>query len=142
MEEERDRKLREYLAGIRKTIAESESMLSQVELRMAETDRMLASQGMTREQVLSLQFSDEQLEAANRELERRGMPPVEDPWLEGRRSEGRRSEGQRSEGRRSEGREIDGRQDFGLSTLDQTAADGGADERRRKFGMMMKPFRL
>ena len=127
MEEERDRKLREYLAGIRKTIAESESMLSQVELRMAETDRMLASQGMTREQVLSLQFSDEQLEAANRELERRGMPPVEDTW---------------SEGRRSEGREIDGRQDFGLSTLDQTAADGGADERRRKFGMMMKPFRL
>jgi len=117
---------------------------------------------MTREQVLSLQFSDEQLEAANRELERRGMPPVEDPWLEGRRSEGRRSEGRRSEGRRSEGRmsegrrsegrrsegrmsegrEIDGRQDIGLSTLDQTEADGGADERRRKFGMMMKPFRL
>lgn len=46
-----DKELAAYLAGIRKTIADSKNMLSQVELRMAETDRLLESQGLTREQV-------------------------------------------------------------------------------------------
>ena len=49
--------LDEYLARIRKTIAESEALVAQTELRMRETDRLLESQGLTREQVLSLRFA-------------------------------------------------------------------------------------
>ena len=65
-----------YLAMIRKTIADSERLVSQAELRIAETDRMLEQQGLTREQVLGMQFSDAQLAAANAELERRGLAPM------------------------------------------------------------------
>ena len=56
--------LDEYLARIRKTIAESEALVAQTELRMRETDRLLESQGLTREQVLSLRFSKEHVPAA------------------------------------------------------------------------------
>ena len=35
-----DRDVQAYLARIRKTIAESENLVSQAELRIAETDRM------------------------------------------------------------------------------------------------------
>lgn len=72
MKRQRD-EIQEYLAKIRKTVAESEAMVQQVELRIQETDRLLASQGLTREQVLSFQFTDEQRELVNRELERRGL---------------------------------------------------------------------
>ena len=51
-----DRDVQAYLARIRKTIAESENLVSQAELRIAETDRMLESQGLTREQVLNFHF--------------------------------------------------------------------------------------
>ena len=113
-EKDRQKKLDEYLAGIRKTIAESSAMLSQVELRMAETDRLLANQGLTREQVMGMRFSEEQREAVNAELVRRGMRPLEDvvsptespavpPDCGDRRSVG---------------------------------------ERQARFGMMMKPFRI
>ena len=44
-----DRDVQAYLARIRKTIAESQNLVSQAELRIAETDRMLESQGLTRE---------------------------------------------------------------------------------------------
>lgn len=72
MKRQRD-EIQEYLAKIRKTVAESEAMAQQVELRIQETDRLLASQGLTREQVLGFQFTDEQRELVNRELERRGL---------------------------------------------------------------------
>lgn len=72
MRRQRD-EIQEYLAKIRKTVAESEAMAQQVELRIQETDRLLASQGLTREQVLGFQFTDEQRELVNRELERRGL---------------------------------------------------------------------
>ena len=45
--------LDEYLAGIRKTIAEGEALVEAAQLRMAETDRFLATQGLSREQVLA-----------------------------------------------------------------------------------------
>ena len=67
--------LDEYLARIRKTIAESEALVSQTELRMRETDRLLESQGLTREQVLAMRFTREQKLAVNEELKRRGLPP-------------------------------------------------------------------
>ena len=60
--------LDEYLAGIRKTIAESEAMVQQAELRMAETDRLLAAQGLTREQVMNFRITAEQRRLVNDEL--------------------------------------------------------------------------
>ena len=62
-----------YLAKIRKTVAESEAMAQQIDLRLQETDRLLASQGLTREQVMGFQFTDEQRELVNEELARRGL---------------------------------------------------------------------
>ena len=66
-----------YLARIRKTIADSENLVAQAELRIAETDRMLERQGLTREQVMAMRFSDAQMEAVNAELKRRGLDPLE-----------------------------------------------------------------
>ena len=65
--------IQSYLAKIRKTVAESEALAQKIDLRMQETDRLLASQGLTREQVLNLKFTDEQRELVNREFERRGL---------------------------------------------------------------------
>ena len=67
-----------YLAMIRKTIADSERLVSQAELRIAETDRMLAQQGLTREQVLAMEVPQSQIDAANAELRRRGLPELDD----------------------------------------------------------------
>ena len=112
-----------YLAGIRKTISDSEALVSQAELRIQETDRMLAQQGLTREQVLAMQFSEEQVRAANEELRRRGMEPLDSEAI------------------------------ASLSQPPSAAAPspapvmpaGTSDElenRQRKFGMMMKPFQI
>ena len=70
--------LEEYLAGIRKTIAESEAMVQQAELRMAETDRLLAAQGLTREQVMNFRITAEQRRLVNDELKRRGLPVLDE----------------------------------------------------------------
>ena len=116
-----DRELQEYLAKIRKTIAESERVVSQAELRIAETDRMLEKQGLTREQVMAMRFSDAQIEAVNAELRRRGMDPLErweaedDAW-------------------RGEPAPRPEPEDF--------APDAELAERQKKFGMMMKPFHI
>ena len=112
-----------HLARIRKTIAESERLVSQAELRIAETDRMLETQGLSREQVLSMRFSEAQIEAMNAELKRRGMDPLE-KWglLDENASEAIAP---------------------AVPAPAQQAPYSGDDEleeRRRKFGMMMKPF--
>ena len=65
--------IKEYLSKIRKSIAESEALVEQASLRIQETDRFLAQQGLTREQVMGFQFTDEQRELVNRELQRRGL---------------------------------------------------------------------
>ena len=70
--------IKEYLAKIRKTIADSEAVVAQADLRIAETDRLLASQGLTREQVLNFEITREQKLAVNEELQRRGLPPIEE----------------------------------------------------------------
>ena len=115
-----------YLAMIRKTLADSERLVSQAELRIAETDRMLEQQGLTREQVLGMQFSDAQLAAANAELERRGLAPMAadeegDGWDANREA-------------------ADAPLAQGIGLPDPAADDH--DRRREKFGMMMKPFRI
>ena len=118
-----DRDVQAYLARIRKTIAESQNLVSQAELRIAETDRMLESQGLTREQVLNFHFTEAQREAVNEELKRRGLDPLAE-W----------------------------ESDIGRDALDEPhvsnlasedfAPDAELAERQRKFGMMMKPFQI
>lgn len=109
-----------YLARIRKTIADSESLVSKAELRIAETDRMLERQGLTREQVLSMRFTDSQIEDVNAELARRGMEPLgSDGWSAAEEASV-------------------------ASAVAPQSADAGEDleRRRQKFGMMMKPFQI
>ena len=118
-----------YLARIRKTIADSERLVEAARLRIAETDRMLEKQGLTREQVMNFRFSPEQREAVNRELVRRGLDPIE-AWDE------------EAEVPNAEGLDAGG-QDVRLPDVEfSSSSDGELAERQRKFGMMMKPFQL
>ena len=118
-----------YLARIRKTIADSERLVEAARLRIAETDRMLEKQGLTREQVMNFRFSPEQREAVNRELVRRGLDPIE-AWDE------------EVEIPNAEGLDAGG-QDVRLPDVEfSSSSDGELAERQRKFGMMMKPFQL
>ena len=110
--------LEEYLAGIRKTIAESEAMVQQAELRMAETDRFLAAQGLTREQVMNFRITAEQRRLVNEELKRRGLPVLdedEDP--------------------------APYRDDYKID-VDRADTQGDLDNRARKFRGMMSAVRL
>ena len=118
-----------YLARIRKTIADSERLVEAARLRIAETDRMLEKQGLTREQVMNFRFSPEQREAVNRELVRNGLDPIE-AWEE--------DAGLPS----AEDLAVGGR-DVRLPDVEfSSSPDGELAERQRKFGMMMKPFQL
>ena len=66
-----------YLARIRKTVSDSRALIQQAELRIAETDRLLEEQGLTREQVMAMRFTPEQKQRVNEELKRRGLPPID-----------------------------------------------------------------
>lgn len=112
-----------YLARIRKTIADSERLVEAAKLRIAETDRLLAKQGLTREQVMGFRFTGEQREAVNRELVRLGMDPLE------------------------EVEEVfapaaPAYTDSPPPPPPRTAGNDELAERQRKFGMMMKPFQI
>ena len=122
-----DRDIEAYLARIRKTIADSNAMVSQAELRIAETDRLLAEQGLTREQVLAFRFSGEQKLMVNEELKRRGLPPIEDDEIDGL------ADGLRDDV--ASGRPA-------MPNFEAGDAQGDLENRQRKFGMMMKPFQL
>lgn len=113
--------LEQYLARIRRTVSESERLVAQAELRIQETDRMLESQGLTREQVMGFQFTPEQRNAVNRELMRRGMEPIaDDPQISAQEAS-----------------------DDNYRIPTDADADGGEfDNRRMKFGLMMKPFSI
>jgi len=113
-----------YLARIRKTIEESNRLVEQAGLRIRETDRMLEQQGLTREQVMAMHFSDAQIEAANAELRRRGLDPIE-KW----ERDGLTEQEEFAVGRPPE-------------SAEEAAADSELAERQRKFGMMMKPFQI
>lgn len=124
--------IQRFLAHIRKTIADSENLVSQAELRIAETDRMLERQGLTREQVLNLRFSESQMEAANAELKRRGMDPLE-KW---------------SGAEASQADAIRPASDYAsaasasTSSANASTPDSDLENRQKKFGMMMKPFQI
>ena len=112
-----------YLARIRKTIADSERLVEAAKLRIAETDRLLAKQGLTREQVMGFRFTGEQREAVNRELVRLGMDPleeVEEVFAPAAPSY----------------------TDSPPPPPPRTAGNDELAERQRKFGMMMKPFQI
>ena len=123
---DQERDIEAYLARIRKTIADSNAMVSQVELRIAETDRLLAEQGLTREQVMGFNFSGEQKLMVNEELKRRGLPPIEDE-MDGI-----------ADGLRED--QFSGRP--AMPNFEAGDAQGDLENRQRKFGMMMKPFQL
>ncbi|MBQ6472259.1 MAG: hypothetical protein IJJ33_09760 [Victivallales bacterium] len=120
-----DADTRAYLAKIRRTVAESQALISQVELRRAETDRMLESQGLTRAQVESMQFTPEQVAAVNKELRRRGLPPLEDVESLTAPSRAEHLTGKAAEANFDPS---DSREDLG--------------NRRRKLNAMMNKFRL
>ena len=114
-----------YLARIRRTIEESNRLVDQAGLRIRETDRMLEQQGLTREQVMAMRFSDAQFEAVNAELKRRGMDPLE----------------------RWEAEDVARQGDLAAAPsthieLEDSVPDAELAERQRKFGMMMKPFHI
>ena len=129
-----DRDVQAYLARIRKTIAESENLVSQAELRIAETDRMLESQGLTREQVLNFHFTQAQREAVNEELKRRGLDPLAE-WE-------RRGLDPLAEWESDGGREALDEPHVSNLASEDFAPDAELAERQRKFGMMMKPFQI
>ena len=119
----RSKELEDILAKARRTINESEALLEQVELRRAETDRLLASQGLTREQVEAMSFTPEQIAAVNAELKRRGMSTLDEEWLQPSRS------GQYG-GRAAE------------PNFEAEDTQGDLENRRRKFNTMMQDYRL
>lgn len=118
-----------YLARIRKTIEASKALVSQVGLRIAETDRMLERQGLTREQVMAMRFSEAQMEAVDAELKRRGLDPLE-KWAMGGGDALAAETHENGEDLPGEGRGTGDRLDAEL------------ENRQRKFGMMMKPFQI
>jgi len=115
--------IRDYLAHIRKTVAESRAVVEQARLRIRETDRLLERQGLTREQVRNFRLTRDQIQMANEELARRGLPPVECD---------------------------DAAFDFGAAARELREADSPAGppvedelaERRRKFVNFMQEYRL
>lgn len=123
-----------YLARIRRTIAESNRLVDQVELRIRETDRALEAQGLTREQVMSIRLSDEQRVAMNRELARLGIDPrtvadVMAPDVDAGQEVG--APKPVADARR---------EDVAPQSVDDAADD--LAHRRMKFGLMMKPFQI
>ena len=120
-----------YLARIRRTIAESSRLVEQADLRIRETDRLLESQGLTREQVMGMRFTGAQLEAVNRELARQGLEPLEEEEIF-------QYENVANSNVANDQLEI------GTGNIGNTGNIHNAElaERQRKFGMMMKPFQV
>ncbi len=116
-----------YLAKIRKTVEESKALMEQAELRLAETDRLLAQQGLTREQVRGFCFTEEQKAVVNEELKRRGMEPLDF------------SSAGRDLGVVREAPAVDRPAGGALDACD---AQGDVENRRRKFTAMMGAYRL
>lgn len=103
------------LARARKTVAAAKALMAEADLRIQETDRFLAKQGLTREQVMAMQFTPEQKARVNEELVRQGLPPLEDE-PESTADAWRRAEPE------------------GPSTT--------AGERQRRFGTFMQQYRI
>lgn len=125
-----------YLAKIRKTIDASKNLVESARLRIAETDRMLEKQGLTREQVMKLSFTDAQKEAVNKELERMGLERLEDE------RDIMNEYGEHSLGTGAE--DVNVRPAASEAGANFTAGDGDGspENRKRKFNVMMQRFRM
>ena len=69
--------IEQFLAKVRKTVSESQAMVEQVGRRVAQTDELLAQEGLTREQLMKIRPTEEQMAVVNEELVRRGFEPFE-----------------------------------------------------------------
>lgn len=115
--------VQEYLAKVRKTVADSRAMVEQAQLRIQETDRLLEKQGLTREKLRNMKITREHVQLVNEELARRGLPPMEYD---------------------------DAAFDFGAATRELREAEEPLEppvgdelaERQRKFGNFMQEYRL
>lgn len=108
-----------YLAKIGQTVQASRNLIESVRLRLAETDRMLEREGLTREGVRNFIFSDAQKNAVNEELERMGMARLDDeeePVRLGACAAG--------------------------ANFSAGDGDGSVENRKRKFNVMMQQFRM
>jgi hypothetical protein len=112
-----DKETEEYLAKIRKTVEESKRMVESAKLRFAETDRMLEECGTSREEVMKMRFTPEQKEAVSMELGRRGVSLFD-------------------------GGDESPVAPFSASAFDPSDIYSDMENRRRKFGTMMKSFRM
>lgn len=123
-----DKDTKAYLARIRKTVEEGRNLVDQAKLRIAETDRLLESQGLTREQVMAMRFTEAQIDAANEELKRRGMDPLEKWWMDSAQDDSQSAEDLAAERR--------------LPSVESNDTPDEVAYRQSKFGMMMKPFHI
>ncbi len=112
----------EYLAGIQKTIRDSEELMRQADLRIQETDRFLAEQGLTREEVPHL-LDDVQLTPEQRKELDAQMDRWEMEWNQERLE----AEAKRNDLRRAQGNDPD---------------QDEINKRQRKFRNLMNPYRL
>lgn len=113
-----------YLAKIDKTVADARALVEAAKLRIAETDRLLAKQGLTREQLKAMRITSEQRELVQAELKRLGLPLLEDPA---------EIDAMRDQIEASRARILSDEEPKGESAL---------ENRTRKFGSMMQEYRL
>lgn len=109
------------LARARKTVKQARALVAEADLRIQETDRFLAQQGLTREQVMAMRFTPEQRALANEELKRHGLEPLPD-------EPGTVEDYQAASPMRPQ-----------TSSADETET---VDNRQRKFGTFMQQFRI
>lgn len=126
-----------YLAKIRKTVRDSRELVESARLRIAETDRLLESQGFTREQVNGFSFTEEQKRAVNAELASRGLSPLDadDDVLEEYGAHGISP---------GSSYDADSASPASEACANFTAgdSDGSPENRKRKFNVMMQRFRM
>lgn len=122
-----------YLAKIRKTVRASRSLVETAKLRIAETDRLLERQGLTREQLEQMKITPEQQRAAEAELQRMGFDFSDLP-----------SEPVSPTREVSVGAEEAVRPAAAAASANFTAGDGdgSVENRKRKFNVMMQQFRM
>lgn len=137
MDEDKKKKLAEteaYLARIRNTIRASRELMESTRLRIAETDRLLERQGLTRETLAKIKITPEQQAVADAELKRMGfneplpevlsVPPKE-ALIEETKEDPQASFAHQASANFTAGE-----------------SEGSVENRKRKFNVMMQRFRM
>lgn len=119
-----------YLAKIRKTVAASRELVATAQLRLDETDRLLAREGLTREDVLNFKYTPEQEALVEAKLEEMGMSL---PKVEARDASLTVGEAV------AEGPVWASEASANFTAGD---GDGAVENRKRKFNVMMQQFRM